>query len=202
MTSTGKLITCNKTRNLLLSPSMYFLPWREANKKPMNSTGGASNKTNFGGVLQIDGVPVGEELKKYYFSEHLMKGADGSCMIIVATDAPLDSRNLERLAKRAMLGLARTGGIASNGSGDYVIAFSTDSTLRIAHTASQPVQSQAVLHNDFVTPLFLATIEATEEAILNSMFMATDMNGKQGRKMPAIPTTTIISLLKKYNRIP
>lgn len=165
-------------------------------------TVGVLVQTNFGGVLQIDGVPVGEELKKFAFSEQLLKGVDGSCMMVVATDAPLDSRNLERLAKRAMLGLARTGGIASNGSGDYVIAFSTDSTLRIAHSTRQPLQQQAVLHNDFVTPLFLAAIEATEEAILNSLFMATDMTGKQQRKAQAIPLDKVIPLLKKYNRIP
>jgi len=165
-------------------------------------TVGVLVQTNFGGVLQIDGVPVGEELKKFAFSEQLLKGVDGSCMMVVATDAPLDSRNLERLAKRAMLGLARTGGIASNGSGDYVIAFSTDSTLRIPYSTKQPLQQQAVLHNDYVTPLFLATIEATEEAILNSLFMATDMTGKQGRKIPAIPMDKIISLLRKYKRLP
>lgn len=165
-------------------------------------TVGVLVQTNFGGVLQIDGVPVGEELKKFAFSEQLLKGVDGSCMMVVATDAPLDSRNLERLAKRAMLGLARTGGIASNGSGDYVIAFSTDSTLRIPYSTRQPVQQQAVLHNDYVTPLFLAVIEATEEAILNSLFMATDMTGKQQRKVQAIPLDKVIPLLKKYNRIP
>lgn len=165
-------------------------------------TVGVLVQTNFGGVLQIDGVPAGEELKKFAFSEQLLKGVDGSCMMVVATDAPLDSRNLERLAKRAMLGLARTGGIASNGSGDYVIAFSTDSTLRIAHSSKQPLQQQTVLHNDFVTPLFLAAIEATEEAILNSLFMATDMTGRQQRKIQAIPLDKIIPLLKKYNRIP
>lgn len=165
-------------------------------------TVGVLVQTNFGGVLQIDGVPVGEELKKFAFSRELLKNADGSCMIVVATDAPLDSRNLERLAKRAMLGLARTGGIASNGSGDYVIAFSTDSTLRIPYSVQQPLQQQAVLHNDLVTPLFLAAIEATEEAILNSLFMAADMTGKQHRKIEAIPLDKVIALLKKYNRIP
>lgn len=164
-------------------------------------TVGVLVQTNFGGVLQIDGAPVGEELGKFSFSRQL-KSADGSCMIIVATDAPVDNRNLERMAKRAMLGLARTGGIASNGSGDYVIAFSTDSTLRIPYSAKEPLQKQALLHNDFVTPLFLATIEATEEAILNSLFMATDMKGKAGRAMPALPLDKVIPILKKYKRIP
>ncbi len=99
-------------------------------------TVGVLVQTNFGGVLTIDGVPVGEELKKYYLRNELAEKADGSCMMVVATDAPLDARNLERLAKRAFMGLARTGGIASNGSGDYVIAFSTDSTLRISYNGN------------------------------------------------------------------
>jgi D-aminopeptidase len=107
-------------------------------------TVGVLVQTNFGGVLQIDGVPVGEELKKYYLSNELNNAEDGSCMIVVATDAPLDSRNLERLAKRAFMGLAKTGGIAHNGSGDYVIAFSTDSANRILHEMKKPLQS---LHN-------------------------------------------------------
>ena len=141
-------------------------------------TVGVLVQTNFGGVLQIDGVPVGEELKKFYLSDQLNETVDGSCMIVVATNAPLDARNLERLAKRAFMGLAKTGGIASNGSGDYVIAFSTDSSLRIPITIVPAFIKQAVLHNDAVTPLFMAAIEATEEAILNSMFKAQTTKGK------------------------
>ena len=164
-------------------------------------TVGVLVQTNFGGVLQVDGVPVGEELKKYYLRDRLNNTVDGSCMIVVATDAPLDSRNLERLALRAFMGLAKTGGIASNGSGDYVIAFSTDPKLRVAHTAKEPTQSVTVLQNDAVTPLFMAAIEATEEAIINSLFAATTTTGHEGHKAEALPLDKVISLLKKYNRI-
>lgn len=163
-------------------------------------TVGVLVQTNFGGVLNINGVPVGEELKKYYLSDQLNETADGSCMIVVATDAPLDGRNLERLAKRAFMGLAKTGGIASNGSGDYVIAFSTDSTLRIPHTAPDKLH-QNVLSNDAMSPLFMATIEATEEAIINSLFAAETMKGKNGRVVEALPLNKVIELFKKYNRI-
>lgn len=164
-------------------------------------TVGVLVQSNFGGVLQVDGVPVGEELKKYYLSDQLNNTVDGSCMIVVATDAPLDSRNLERLAKRAFMGLAKTGGIASNGSGDYVVAFSTDPKLRVAHTSKEPTQSLTVLQNDAVTPLFMAAIEATEEAIINSLFSATTTTGREGHKVEALPLDRVIPLLKKYNRI-
>ncbi|HEY1112248.1 MAG TPA: P1 family peptidase [Chitinophagaceae bacterium] len=164
-------------------------------------TVGVLVQTNFGGVLQVDGVPVGEELKKFYLSDQLNNTVDGSCMIVVATDAPLDSRNLERLAKRAFMGLAKTGGIASNGSGDYVVAFSTDPKLRVAHASKEPAQSLMVLQNDAVTPLFMAAIEATEEAIINSLFAATTTTGREGHKVEALPLDRVIPLLKKYNRI-
>jgi D-aminopeptidase len=164
-------------------------------------TVGVLVQTNFGGVLQIDGVPVGEELNKYYLSDQLNNTADGSCMIVIATDAPLDSRNLERLAKRAFLGLAKTGGIASNGSGDYVIAFSTDSLLRSQHQSSEPKESISVLRNDETSPLFLAAIEATEEAIINSLLMARTITGKGGRKVEALPAEKVAGILKKYNRL-
>lgn len=164
-------------------------------------TVGVLVQTNFGGVLQVDGVPVGEELKKFYLSDQLNNTVDGSCMMIVATDAPLDSRNLERLAKRAFMGLAKTGGIASNGSGDYVIAFSTDPALRVPHAPKEPKQTVSVLNNDSVSPLFMAAIEATEEAIINSLFAATPVTGKQGHKVEALPLDTVIPVLKKYNRI-
>jgi len=163
-------------------------------------TVGVLVQTNFGGVLTIDGVPVGEELKKYYLRDQLNENADGSCMIIVATDAPLDARNLERLAKRAFMGLAKTGGIASNGSGDYVIAFSTDSSLRVLFNAPAILQ-QKVLSNDAVSPLFMAAIEATEEAIINSLLAAETMKGKNGRTVEALPHDKLTAILKKYNRI-
>jgi D-aminopeptidase len=164
-------------------------------------TVGVLVQTNFGGVLQIDGVPVGEELGKYSFSNQLQNPVDGSCMIVVATDAPLDSRNLERLAKRAFMGLAKTGGIASNGSGDYVIAFSNNASVLIAHDSKTSTNTTTVLRNDEMSPLFMAAIEATEEAIINSLFMAFDMKGKGGRKIEALPLYQVIPLLKKYNRI-
>lgn len=164
-------------------------------------TVGVLVQTNFGGVLQIDGVPVGEELKKFYLSDELNNTAAGSCMIIVATDAPLDSRNLKRLAKRAFMGLAKTGGIAANGSGDYVIVFSTDAALRIAHEATEPKQTVSLLRNDAVSPLFMAAIEATEEAIINSLFAATTTTGRAGHKVEALPLERILPILKKYNRI-
>jgi D-aminopeptidase len=164
-------------------------------------TVGVLVQTNFGGVLQVDGVPVGEELKKFYLSDQLNNPVDGSCMIVVATDAPLDTRNLERLAKRAFMGLAKTGGIASNGSGDYVIAFSTDPALRITHNSPVPTQAVTLLRNDEVSPLFMAAIEATEEAIINSLLMATTVTGKDGHKAEALPAAQLLSILKKYNRI-
>ncbi len=158
-------------------------------------------QTNFGGVLQIDGVPIGEELGKFNFRNQLLNNVDGSCMVIIATDAPLDNRNLERLAKRAFLGLGKTGGIASNGSGDYMIAFSTDSTLRIPHTNKSRTLNINTLHNDATSPLFMAAIEATEEAIINSLFAAKDMIGIKGSKVNALPLDKVLPLLKKYNRI-
>lgn len=170
-------------------------------KKLGGYTVGVLVQTNFGGVLSIDGVPVGEELKKYYLSDQLNNPVDGSCMIVVATDAPLDSRNLERLAKRAFMGLARTGGIASNGSGDYVIAFSTDSSLRILHQSRETKQNISVLRNDETSPLFIAAIEATEEAIINSLVTAKALRGKAGRVVEALPLEKLKAVLKKYNLV-
>ena len=169
-------------------------------KKLGGYTVGVLVQTNFGGVLAIDGVPVGEELKKYYLREQLNENADGSCMMIVATDAPLDSRNLERLAKRAFMGLAKTGGVVTNGSVDYVIAFSTDSSIRIPFNAPD-ILDQKVLSNDAVSPLFMATIEATEEAIINSLLAAETMKGKSGRVVEALSHEKLKEILKKYNRI-
>jgi len=174
-------------------------------KLPDNMGGytvGVLVQTNFGGVLQIAGAPIGKELKKYYLSDRLNDSPDGSCMIVVATDAPVDSRNLKRLAKRAWLGLGKTGGIASNGSGDYVIAFSTNEGLRVPFNSQENTHTVTLLGNDAVSPLFLAAIEATEEAIYNSMFMATTTTGKDGRKMEALPLDKVIPILKKYNLVP
>ena len=164
-------------------------------------TVGVLVQTNFGGVLEINGVPVGKELHSFYLSDQLNKKEDGSCMIVVATDAPLDSRNLERLAKRAFMGLAKTGGIAHNGSGDYVIAFSTDSLLRIGHNTKEKKQSVSLLLNDAVSPLFMAVIEATEEAIINSLFGAITTRGIGGHTVEALPLNIVMDIVKKYNRI-
>ncbi|TDH21274.1 S58 family peptidase [Segetibacter sp. 3557_3] len=164
-------------------------------------TVGVLVQTNFGGVLQIDGVPIGKELKAFSFSDKLLNNVDGSCMMVVATDAPLDSRNLERLAKRAFMGMAKTGGIASNGSGDYVIAFSTDKSCRVPHQPTTSTLQAVVLHNDFTSPLFMAAIEATEEAIINSLFAAETITGKQGHISNSLPIEKVSDILKKYNRI-
>ena len=175
-------------------------------------TVGVLVQTNFGGVLQINGVPVGVELGMYYFKQHLnpppgdpgskeTKGPDGSCMIVVMTDAPLNTRNLKRLAKRALAGLTRAGGIMSNGSGDYVIAVSTAEHLRIPYESSSPLREMKVLRNNAMSPLFMAVIEATEEAVLNSMFTAVPVKGNNGHKMEAIPMDKVLEILKKYNRI-
>ena len=154
-------------------------------------------QSNFGGVLQIDGISVGETLGNFSFSNQLLNNVDGSCMIVLATDAPIDHRNLLRLAKRAMLGLGKTGGIASNGSGDYVIAFSTATDLRIAHEEKNKVVNRPLLENDEMSPLFMATIEATEEAIINSLFAAKTITGKEGNTAEALPLNRVLPLLNR-----
>lgn len=152
-------------------------------------------QTNFGGNLQILGLPVGQLLNQFSFKEAL-QNADGSCMIIVATDAPVVDRNLERIAQRAMMGLAKTGGIASNGSGDYVIAFSTAENLRVKHNKpSFQLDSMNVLSNNDMSPLFMATIEATEEAIINSLFAAESMTGIDGHTSEKLPIEKILNWL-------
>jgi D-aminopeptidase len=174
-------------------------------------TVGVLVQTNFGGNLIIAGVPVGNELGNFYpkISSDKKKvpgqvlspqTVDGSCMMVVATDAPLDHRNLSRLAARAMLGMARTGSSESNGSGDYVIAFSSSPDVRIE--ASEPVyRPKELLSNESMSPLFEAVIEATEEAIYNSMFRAHDVSGN-GQTVKALPLRETIDLLRKHNVIP
>ena len=162
-------------------------------------TVGVLVQTNFGGVLKVNGVPVGQELGKYAFKESLDKSSDGSCMMILATDAPLDARNLKRLAKRVIMGLAQTGGIASNGSGDYVIAFST--VNRVMHETAEATYTATYVHNDNVSPLFLAAIEATEEAIINSLFMAKTSEGTQGHKVEELPKEKVLEIMRKYGRL-
>lgn len=157
-------------------------------------------QANFGGVLQIAGVNVGKELKKFSFSNQLLNNVDGSALIVVATDAPLDHRNLERLAKRAFLGLGKTGGIASNGSGDYVIAFSTADGVRIPFQNEGRLLENKLVHNDYMSPIFMAAIEATEEAILNSLFMAQTVKGMNGT-MEALPLDKVLPILKAHGAI-
>lgn len=163
-------------------------------------TVGVLVQSNFGGVLTINGAPIGRELRNFYLMD---KGEsyveDGSCMMIIATDAPLSSRNLKRLAKRSFLALASVGGFSSNGSGDYSIAFSTHSDVRISGDSKALVKKE--LTNESMSPLFLAVVEATEEAIYNSLFMAEDMKGVNGREVKALPIEKTLDLLKKYNAL-
>ncbi len=158
-------------------------------------------QTNFGGVLEINGVPIAKELQQYPYREKILNDADGSCMIVVITDAPLNARNLERLAKRAMLGLAKTGGIASNGSGDYVIALSTAKENLVPYQSESMFNEKKEVRNDDMSPLFLATIESTEEAILNSLFAAETITGRDGHTIESLPIDDVIILMKKYKKI-
>ena len=179
-------------------------------------TVGVLVQTNFGGVLTIAGAPVGQELGRYAFREEL-EGAtgsekaqprrgtkrgtedegDGSCMIVVATDAPVEARNLKRLAARAIMGMARTGAAGSNGSGDYVIAFSTAPELRIRPGDENKPRQVKGLGNEAMSPLFLAAIEATEEAIYNSLFKATTVTGR-GHTVEAIPVERVKEILQAH----
>jgi D-aminopeptidase len=162
-------------------------------------------QSNFGGVLSIDGVPVGVELGNYYLKNAVGRDpvatapgsdlADGSIIIVIATDAPLDWRQLNRLAARSMSGLARTGSSMTNGSGDYAIAFSTANRINSADGK----RNITLVGNDAMSPLFQAVIEATEEAILNSMFRATTVTGN-GRTVEALPIDKVREILKKYGR--
>jgi len=207
-------------------------------------TVGVLVQSNFGGILTVNGAPVGEELGNHYLASHPTTPSDrmtelvaentrqttpngqtgemyaakksglaaneiadngdydydldGSVMIVVATDAPLTSRNLERLAKRAFLGISRVGGFASNGSGDYVIAFSSHPDVRNNLDNSGSVREIRELDNSAVSPLFLAAVEATEEAILNSLFMAETMEGYESRIQEALPVDEVMDILKRY----
>src|SRR5689334_27411 len=183
-------------------------------KLPQNLGGytvGVLVQTNFGGILTMNGAPVGRELGKYYLKEQLEKSAaasqqtpdraDGSIIIVIATDAPIDHRNLNRLAARSMLGLARTGAAGSNGSGDYAIAFSTATELRVRNLPNERTKpSAALLSNEAMSPLFLAVIEATEEAIYNSLFRATTTTGR-GHTVEALPIDRTLEILRKYNAL-
>jgi len=167
-------------------------------------TVGVLVQSNFGGILQVLGAPVGKELGRYAFKNEVERErGDGSIMMVVATDAPLSDRNLERLAARAMMGLGRTGSSASNGSGDFVIAFSTAPSVRRRLTPAgagpEPLTRQTEdLTNDAMSGLFEAVVEATEESIYNSLFMATPVTAR-GRTVDAIPLDRVREVLKKYN---
>ena len=166
-------------------------------------TVGVLVQSNFGGVLQVLGAPVGRELGKYAYRDAVEKErGDGSIMVVVATDAPVSSHNLERLASRAMLGVGRTGSSASNGSGDFVIAFSTaEEVRRYMVAANRPPPTSAPrseLSNEGMSPLFEAVIEATEEAIYNSLFMATSVT-QRGHTVDAIPLDRVREILARYN---
>jgi D-aminopeptidase len=192
-------------------------------------TVGALVQTNYGGVLSIGGAPVGRELGKFYLREELERAAgitsprarddrmqasaddtpDGSIIIVIATDAPVDARNLRRMAARAMMGLGRTGASGSNGSGDYVIAFSNAAEVRVRASGgggARPGETFAprelkLLSNDAMSPLFLAVIEATEEAIYNSLFRAQTMTGRGGLTIEALPLERTLEILRKYNAL-
>jgi D-aminopeptidase len=159
-------------------------------------------QTNFGGVLAIVGVPVGQELGRYSYSERGgetgAENADGSCMIVVATDAPVDARDLRRIAARAVFGLARTGSSYSNGSGDFAIAFSTSPEVR-TRAGDSAARQRLLLPPDAVSPLFQAALEATEEAVYNSLLRATSVTSR-GRTTDAIPIDRVRTILKKYGR--
>ena len=163
-------------------------------------TVGVLVQTNFGGVLDIAGVPVGKELDRYSYRNEVKNPGDGSCMIVVATDAPLNSQQLRRLAERATLALGRTGSSMSHGSGDYVIAFSTSPDVRIRPTDKR-IQAIPRFREDDLSPLFQATVESTEEAIYNSLLMATSVKGYKGTEVDALPIEKVRELLKKFGRI-
>jgi D-aminopeptidase len=175
-------------------------------------TVGVLVQSNYGGVLTIAGAPVGQALGRYYLREAVTGAspraassprdrdlADGSIIVVVATDAPVDARNLERLGTRALLGLARTGAAASNGSGDYAMAFSTFRTNRV--TSTEGVRQATVLGNESMSPLFLAAIEATEEAIYNSLFRAQTMTGRDGHVAEALPLEQTLEILRRHGAI-
>jgi D-aminopeptidase len=169
-------------------------------------TVGVLVQTNFGGVLTIAGAPVGRELGRYYLREELQQdgGAtdrgNGSVMIVIATDAPVDAQNLKRMAARAMLGLGRTGASGSNGSGDYAIAFSTAPQMRNPSESKSSLRHVELLSNDAMSPLFLAVIEATEEAVYNSLFRASTITGR-GHTVEALPIEKTTEILRKYGAI-
>ena len=164
---------------------------------------GALVQTNFSGILTVDGAPVGEELGRYYLQEVSRDAAReaGSCMIVLATDAPLDARQLRRLAKRALLGLGAVGSPMTHGSGDYVIAFSTAAEVRVDHARPGMTRTQTLLEDEALSPLFEAAREATEEAIINSLLKATEVTGYKGHDTQAIPVDRLVEICRRHGAI-
>ena len=168
-------------------------------------TVGALVQSNFGGILTVDGMRVGERLGGYAFREHVEATRDqgpdagpadgGSCMIVLATDAPLSPRNLERVARRAVMGLARTGSFMHHGSGDFVVAFSTRNAE--PHDKAAPTATVELLYGESVSPLFLATVEAVEEAVLNSLLRATTVSGRDGHTLEAFPVDELRRMVEE-----
>lgn len=172
-------------------------------KLPPNLGGwtvGVLVQTNYGGVLQVAGVPVGQALGRYFLKDELSKASgDGSCIVVIATDAPLSDRNLARLAHRGLLGIARTGSPMTNGSGEYAVAFST--SLDVRRTPERRSKPSPILDlpNDQMSPLFEAAVEAAEEAAINSLFAATPMDGN-GKHIDALPVDRVIRLYRRSRR--
>lgn len=166
-------------------------------------TVGVLVQSNFGGILTVSGAPVGKELGRYYLRESLKDDAveGGSCVIVVATDAPLDPRQLRRLATRALLGLGAVGSTMTHGSGDYVIAFSTAEEVRVAQTVTDRTHERTLLRDEALSPLFQATREATEEAIINSLLKATAVTGFRGHTSEPIPVDRLVELCRRYGAI-
>ncbi|HVU29127.1 MAG TPA: P1 family peptidase [Sphingomicrobium sp.] len=163
-------------------------------------TVGVLVQTNYGGVLEVAGVPVGQALGQYYLKDELSKASgDGSCIVVIATDAPLSDRNLERLAHRGLLGIARTGSPMTNGSGEYAIAFSTSPDVRRAEERRSRPSAIVDLPNEAMSPLFEAVVEASEEAAINSLFAATPMDGN-GHHVDALPVGEVVKLYKRARR--
>jgi D-aminopeptidase len=172
-------------------------------KLPANLGGytvGVLVQTNYGGVLQVAGVPIGQALGQYYLKDELSKASgDGSCIVVIATDAPLSDRNLERLAHRGLLGIARTGSPMTNGSGEYAVAFSTNLDVRRTPERRGKPSPIVDLPNDQMSPLFEAAVEAAEEAAINSLFAATPMEGN-GHHVDALPIDRVVKLYKRARR--
>jgi D-aminopeptidase len=169
---------------------------RRVTSRGVDVTVGVLVQANFGGILQINGAPVGRELGKYYTPPATEKG---SCMIVVATDAPVSSMSLERMARRAVFAMGRTGAVYSNGSGDYAIAFTTNPDERVQLDAAAPRPRPVELEGDDLTPLFLAVQEATEESIYNALLSAETVCGHRGRCAEAIPVDRVVQICEKYH---